>query len=165
MRYIRSRRIAAGAFDRTAQVPGNAANNDGLVYRAHVQKFAWCDYVHDGQVAGTTGRALRCESLEIVAPEGVKLDGMAHIQTFGDQKAKVSSDGSVLVVGTTGLAKRMEGINIRVVSNNNPALKNKTLMYRVHIQKIGWSSWVKAGTFCGTRGRALRAEAVQMKFV
>ena len=165
VRYIRSRRIAAGAFDRTAQVPGNAANNDGLVYRAHVQKFAWCDYVHDGQVAGTTGRALRGESLEIVAPEGVKLDGMAHIQTFGDQKAKVSSDGSVLVVGTTGLAKRMEGINIRVVSNNNPALKNKTLMYRVHIQKIGWSSWVKAGTFCGTRGRALRAEAVQMKFV
>lgn len=34
-------------------------------YRAHVQKLGWQDWVYDGKVAGTTGRSLRMEALQI----------------------------------------------------------------------------------------------------
>lgn len=35
-----------------------------------------------------------------------------------------------------------------------------TLKYSLHIQKIGDTDWVDAGTFCGTQGQSLRAEGI-----
>ena len=97
----------------------------------------------------------------------------AHIQGIGDKtykgivKGKSSGTGSSKtdpIIGTVGKGKRIEGICIDVVKNTNPKLKGKTLYYRVHVQKQGWTKWCKAGTYVGTRGKSLRVEAVQMAF-
>jgi uncharacterized protein YjdB len=35
-------------------------------YRAHVQGIGWTKWVRDGALAGTTGRGLRTEAVEVV---------------------------------------------------------------------------------------------------
>lgn len=151
------------------QHAGKAENDLGLWYRAHVESYGWLAAVHDGQVAGTTGLQKRLEAFKVTPPDGVVLDVMAHIQGIGDKwyrgirKGKSSGTGSSKndpIIGTVGKAKRIEGIRIDVTENAT----GKTLWYRVHIQKHGWSKWVKAGTYAGTRGKQLRIEAIQMVF-
>lgn len=155
------------------QKPGKAENNYGLKYRAHQQALGWLPAVHDGQVAGITGNALRLEAFKITPPDGVVLDVLAHIQGVGDKtyrgirKGASSGTGSSKtdpIIGTVGKQRRIEGFQIDVVKNTNKALAGKQLYYRVHIQKQGWSKWVKAGTYAGTRGKQLRIEAIQMVF-
>lgn len=155
------------------QNPGKAANDYGLKYRVHQQSAGWLPAVHDGQVAGITGNALRMEAIKITPPDGVELEVLLHIQGIGDKvwrgirKGKSSGTGTSAndpIMGTVGKAKRVEGISIEVSKNSNAKLKGKTLYYRVHVQKQGWTKWVKAGTYAGTRGKALRVEAIQMKF-
>ena len=36
-----------------------------VYYRAHVQNIGWMDWVKNGELAGTTGRSLQMEALEI----------------------------------------------------------------------------------------------------
>ena len=62
--------------------------------------------------------------------------------------------------GTTGKAKRLEGIMIRNVDN----LASGNILYRTHIQTYGWESgWKKNGQMSGTSGQAKRLEAIQIK--
>ncbi len=89
---------------------------------------------------------------------GIKLSGMAHVQDQGDTEG--TFDGEVLKLGTRGQSKRLESITINL--ENNTELEGD-LEYRVHIQNIGWTDWVKSGTFAGTRGRALRLEAIELR--
>lgn len=155
------------------QQPGKAANDYGLHYRAHCETAGWFNSVHDGQVAGTVGYGKRLEAIKITPPEGVELEVLLHIQGIGDKvwrgirKGKSSGTGSSSndpIMGTVGKGKRIEGISVEVSKNTNAKLKGKTLYYRVHVQKQGWTKWVKAGTYAGTRGKALRVEAIQIKF-
>ena len=77
----------------------------------------------------------------------------AHVQNVGWQKTINESE----TAGTTGIALRMEAINIH---NSNPDFK---LLYRVHVQNIGWMDWKEQGEIAGTTGIALRMEAIQIK--
>lgn len=152
------------------QIPGDAVNNAGLYYRAHVQGLGWLDSVHDGQTAGTTGYGLRLEALKIAPPEGLELEVCAHIQgdgwkTYTGIKAgDRSGTGSSTIdpiIGTVGQSKRIEGIGIKCLKNTT----GKKLMFRVHVQGRGWTGWVEAGYFAGSVGLSLRIEAIQMKLV
>lgn len=171
--YIYRREGTSPFKPASPQKPSRVENDFGLHYRAHVETYGWLASVRDGQVAGTTGKQKRLEALKITPPEGVTLDVTAHIQGVGDKsyrgivKGKSSGTGSSKndpIIGTVGKGKRIEGICVDVVKNTNPKLNGKTLYYRVHVQKQGWTSWCKAGTYAGTRGKELRVEAVQMAF-
>jgi len=154
------------------QPDSSPENNYGLKYRTHCQTVGWLPSVRDGQIAGTTGHSKRLEALKITPPDGVELSVTAHIQKIGDKtyngikKGASSGTGSSAndpIIGTIGQSRRIEGIKIDVKRNDGPA-KGKTLYYRLHLQKIGWTNWVPQGTYCGTRGESRRAEAIQMKF-
>lgn len=147
--------------EKNEQVPGDAVNNMGLKYRAHVQNVGWCPEVHDGQTAGTTGLALRLEALKINPPEGLELEVIAHIQNKGDTTFKGIKKGNDVVIGTTGKALRLEGLTIKCTKNTT----GKKLQYRTHVQNEGWQPWKSESEFAGTRGKALRCEAVQIKLV
>lgn len=61
--------------------------------------------------------------------------------------------------GTSGEAKRLEAIQIRLTGTN----KNKyDIYYRVQAQTYGWLGWVKNGAYAGTAGQAKRLEAIQI---
>ena len=156
------------------QEPGKATNDLGLHYRAHVETIGWCAAVHDGQTAGTTGYGKRLEAIKITPPTGVELEVLLHIQGIGDKvyrgvrKGESSGTGSSPtdpIMGTVGKSKRIEGLSIEVTRCSNAKLNGKHLEYRAHVQGTGWTKWCKAGTYCGTRGKSKRIEAVQMRFV
>ena len=60
--------------------------------------------------------------------------------------------------GTSGKAKRLEGIEISVSSN-----KNLGIQYSTHCQTYGWLPWSANGEMNGTTGEAKRLEAIKIQ--
>ena len=85
----------------------------GISYRAHVRNLGWQQYVENGNQAGTTGKALCVEALQIEKPN-IEYDGnieyRAHVSDIGWQNWV--NDGEV--AGTTGRAKAIEAIQIKL---------------------------------------------------
>lgn len=85
-------------------------------------------------------------------PDVGSLSGIAHVQDKGDLNSS-SSAGEVMTLGTTGQAKRLEGISV------NGTTDLGGISYAVHIQNYGWMDETSNGEFAGTRGQSLRLEA------
>ena len=78
-----------------------------------------------------------------------------HVQKNGWQEFRKNGQ----LAGTTGEAKRLEGIEIKVEGNANLGIQ-----YRTHIQGIGWEkNWRENGGMSGTSAQAKRLEAIQIK--
>lgn len=94
------------------------------------------------------------ESEGIEAEAAPQVTYRAHVQTYGWNKGWVS-DGAL--AGTTGEAKRMEALNIKL---NNAS---GGITYQTHVQTYGWQDWVSDGAQAGTTGEAKRVEAIRIK--
>ena len=109
---------------------------------------------------GITSEAARKETawtedgeIEVTVPSVMY---KTHVQSFGWEKTW-KKDGETS--GTSGEAKRLEAIQIRLTGTN----KNKyDIYYRVQAQTYGWLGWVKNGAYAGTAGQAKRLEAIQI---
>lgn len=77
-----------------------------------------------------------------------------HVQSIGWQD-KVS-DG--VMSGTSGMSKRLEGIEISVNGNSNVGIQ-----YTTHCQTYGWLPWSCNGEMNGTEGEAKRLEAIKIQ--
>jgi hypothetical protein len=141
------------------QVPGDAINNAGLKYRAHVQNLAWLEWVHDGQVAGTQGYGLRLEAIEFDVPEGLELTVKAHIENVGWTTVTGIKKGGNTVVGTVGQGNRLEAIEVVVDANTTGYAHLNT---EVHVQNMGWLGATSDSYATGTMGQGLRIEAIKM---
>ncbi len=144
--------------------PGSTANAyreapEEIQYQAHVQNIGWQGAVTSGGTAGTTGRSLRVEALNI----GMKnqktsgaVKGNAHVQNIGWQGWRSGS------IGTSGRGLRLEAIQLKLEGN----LASKyDIYYRVHAQNFGWMGWAKNGESAGSEGYSYRLEAIQVKLV
>ena len=85
-----------------------------------------------------------------------------HVQSYGWQGWKYNGQMS----GTSGQAKRLEGINIKLT--NKPY--SGGICYTTHVQSYGWqgdinnsATWKKDGEMAGTSGQAKRLEAIMIK--
>ena len=131
----------------------------GVSYRTHVQNVGWQNYVQNAQTAGTSGKGLRLEALNIKLQGsglGFKIKYQVHVQNVGWQDWKENGAMS----GTSGKGLRLEAIKIRLESTDE-----YSVMYRVHVQNIGWQDWKTDGDIAGTQGQSLRLEAIQIKIV
>lgn len=89
-----------------------------IEYRAHVQNIGWQEWVKNGKVAGTTGKSLSIEAVEI------KLTGnlakhydvvyRAHVQSKGWLDWVKSGE----CAGTTGEALHLEALEVRLVEKS-----------------------------------------------
>ena len=86
--------------------------------------------------------------------ESTNISYRTHVQTYGWQGWK--SNGTV--AGTSGQAKRLEGINIKLSNEQYSG----SVVYRTHVQSYGWQGWKSDGTMSGTKGEAKRLEAIQI---
>ena len=154
-------------------------NNQGLnvQYSTHVQSKGWMDWVSNGQLSGTTNQRKRLEAIKI------KLSGeqannydiyyRVHAESLGWLDWAKNGEEA----GTAGLAKRLEAIEIVLVEKGGKApgstetpfvekediiVKEPSIIYQTHVQKIGWQSPVKDGAFAGTEGQKKRIEAVKV---
>lgn len=147
------------------QQAGNPMNNNGFYYRAHVADYGWLDAVHDGQVAGTTGKGKQLEAIKMRPIVGLELTVKAHIQDIGWKSYKVKpGNGSGTassdidpIIGTVGKGKRIEALEVVVDKNTT----GKKLRYQVHVAEHGWTGWIDAGYAAGSVGLGLAIEAVQ----
>lgn len=121
-----------------------------ISYKAHVQNIDWQDWKHDGETAGTTGKALRMEAIKIDYKGEVF--AKAHIQNIGwKDYGKITKD---TVIGTTGKGLRLECLCLK-----------GNFKYRVHIGGFGWTCWTHADGIAtlGSVGQGLKLEAIEMK--
>ena len=132
-----------------------------VTYRTHVQRDGWQDWKRNGAIAGTSGRGLRLEGINIKLANKPVAGGITyrtHVQKIGWQNWK--SDG--VMSGTEGLALRLEAIQIKLTGN---MAKKYDVYYHVHCQKYGWMGWAKNGAKSGSSGLGLRLEAIQIRLV
>jgi uncharacterized protein YvpB len=66
------------------------------------------------------------------------------------------------MAGTSGQALRMEALQISLYGE---VAQHFDVMYRAHVQNIGWQPWTFNDGLAGTTGRALRVEALQIKLM
>lgn len=144
------------ADNKPKQIAGNAKNDFGIKYRAHVQSLGDCAEVHDGQVAGTVGFSKRLEEIKIDCPEGITVSAKAHIQRKGWVYHPVGQ--KTLTIGTRGQALRLEGL----ILDFKGIPEGKEVKYQVHVESIGWMDPTPNGCFAGTVGQSKRIEAIKI---
>ena len=79
-----------------------------------------------------------------------------HVQTYGWQGYVRDGASS----GTSGEAKRLEAIRIRVTG-----VKGLGVEYRTHVQTFGWQDYVKNNAVSGTSGLAKRLEGINIRLI
>ena len=98
--------------------------------------------------------AVAAESSGPGAEESVPaLTGRAHVQSAGWTQVVRSASGTY-TIGTTGQAKRLEALELRVAGG--------TVRYKAHVQREGWQPWRADGAMAGSTGQARRVEAVRL---
>lgn len=128
-----------------------------LQYRAHVSEIGWQEYVGNGTLAGTVGKNLPVEALQIAVKNagnlGIKYS--AHVRDIGWQD--YVKDGQT--AGTTGRALSVEALKIQLTGS---AAANYDIYYRTHVQNLGWLDWAKNGAASGSAGYAYHVESLQI---
>jgi len=175
----------AGAYTFTVKAQNSAGsatksytikvNNPSISisYQTHVQSIGWQAFKKDGQMSGTSGRALRLEGIKINLKNNTGISGgirySTHVQSIGWQsKVSLDTNGKSLVdakgpmSGTSGRALRLEAITIELTGDLK---KHYDIYYRVHAQNVGWMGWAKNNEQAGTAGHAYRLEGIQIVLV
>ena len=91
---------------------------------------------------------------EVQAAPAVTVRYRTHVQTYGWQTQVTNGAMS----GTSGQAKRLEGIEIAVSGNQKLGIQ-----YTTHCQTYGWLPWSSNGEMNGTEGEAKRLEAIKIQ--
>ena len=132
-----------------------------VAYRTHVQDVGWQAYVRDGAMAGTTGRSLRLEGINIRLENksySGDIEYCTHVQNIGWQNFVKNGAMS----GTSGQSLRLEAIKIRLTGE---LANHYDIYYRVHCQDIGWMNWAKNGESAGSAGYSYRLEGIEIVIV
>ncbi len=146
------------------KLTGELAKHYDVRYWVHIQSVGdQQGWVYNGAYAGTRSLGKRLEELRVqIVPKGTKeaspkeesVSYRVHRQTYGWESLDVS-DGTVS--GTTGQAKRLEGIQISLSGKYSGSVN-----YQTQVQTYGWNGWKSDGATAGTTGQAKRLEAIQI---
>jgi uncharacterized protein YjdB len=127
-----------------------------ITYKVHISRDGWLESKENGEVAGTKGESLGIEAF--VAEADIPIWYKGHMQDEGDipKEKEWLTNGEIL--GSTGKSKRLEEITLRCDTHK--------LKVSAHVQDIGDIFYTEGNQITiGTRGRALRLEALTIQFV
>ncbi len=134
------------------QSQGDAAEEASLNTRPEDVAGQVSDVSEGGE--GTIAPADDSGSLEPAEDPNISVTYQTHVQTYGWQDWV--SDGAMS--GTSGEAKRLEGIKIKLGNQDG-------IRYRTHVQTYGWQGWKQDGAVSGTSGQAKRLEGIEIRLV
>lgn len=77
-----------------------------------------------------------------------------HVQNVGWQDWVFDGE----MAGTEGLALRLEGMKISLLTDLDLGVR-----YKTHVQNVGWQDWVCDGQMAGTSGQSLRLEGMKIE--
>lgn len=119
-------------------------------YEVHIQDIGWQESKENGEVAGTEGKELRVEAINIHSDLPIKY--RVHIQDKGWTEF-LENDS---IAGTVGESLRLEAIHI---------ISEKEIVAAAHVQNIGWQAeQVGKDIIIGTEGESLRLEALRINY-
>lgn len=118
--------------------------NKTLLYKVHSENIGWSEWVQEGRLAGTVGKGLRIEAVQIQGVERYRV----HIKN----KGWMDWVGENEVAGTTGEGLQIEAIEIEA----------ENLNYQVHVQNKGWLDFARNGETAGSTGGNLQIEAIRL---
>ncbi len=141
---------------------GNAyiEKGDDITYSAHVSTIGWQDYVENGDLIGTTGKALPIESIKINL--NATVSGSVNYQTYVENVGWQSQVSNNEISGTVGKGKHIEGIKINLTGD---IALYYDVYYRTHVSSIGWLDWASNGQKTGTNGIEQGIEAIEILLV
>lgn len=154
--------ILSPKIDAFAAPVYSGTTNTNVWYKAHVQDIGWQDTVVNGDTAGTTGKALKIEALQIDVSDSASfwIEYNAYIDTLGWMN--VVKDGQT--IGTTGRNLAMNGICIAIKDKSTGKdSQSYDVHYRVHVRNIGWESWTKNGYLAGDTYNGQPIEAIEIQ--
>lgn len=132
-----------------------------IQYQAHVATIGWQSWTQDGKLAGTTGKAISIEALNIKL-SGTGLTGSVEYRTHVQSKGWLGYVKDGATSGTTGKSLRAEAVSIRLTGE---LANTYDIYYRVYSQKLGWLDWTMNGSDAGTTGFGYRMEAIEIRLV
>lgn len=142
----------------TSSVEALAASPN-VYYKLHVQNIGWMNAVCNGAMAGTTGRSLQGEGIQMqISGMSGGIQYQVHGRFYGWQEVKQNGQ----TAGTTGEGLQMEAIKVQLIGE---IAKYYDVYYRTHVQNYGWMDFKKNGEVSGTVGENLRIEAIEVKLV
>lgn len=131
------------------KLTGSDKDKYDVYYRVHAQSYGWLAWAKNGAPAGTSGYAKRLEAIQIVV---VKKGEKAPELDYKGVYASKSVNSKLAYI-----EKKSEKIDI-------PGYEDKTnIMYKTHVQTLGWQKWVVNGMVSGTTGMAKRLEGINIK--
>lgn len=159
--------IQIAILSKEASAPGETTNSfknradspASLSVRAHVSNIGWLSSVGSGAVAGTTGRSLPLEALNVGLDwygHSGSIELRGHVSNWGWQSW---TNGQC---GTTGESKSLEAVQLRLTGG---AAQSYDIWYSVHVSGTGWMGWTCNGKPAGTTGKAKAIEAVKVVLV
>ena len=130
-----------------------------ITYQAHVQNIGNQNEVLENDIAGTTGRSLRLESLKIDL--STSISGNIKYQSFIEGKGwESTTKTNGYFTGTTGQSRAIQLIKISLTGE----LANQyDIYYRVHSEVYGWLDWAKNGEIAGVNHYSM--EAIQVRLL
>ena len=143
--------IVEGILNKKLTPPAPAEPTSGFRYRGHSKNIGWGKYESSGGTAGTTGKGLQMEALQI-DPDGLNLEASYHSENVGwVTLGKITKD---TIIGTVGKGLSLQALRI-----------NGNIEIRVHIAGTGWTNWTKCDGVItvGTVGKGVPIEAVQIR--
>lgn len=106
-----------------------------------------------GSTGGNTGGGTEVP-VQPEKPKAVQVSYRTHVQSFGWQKFVANG----VMSGTSGKAKRLEGIEIKLATEADLGIQ-----YTTHCQTYGWLPWSSDGGMNGTTGESKRLEAIKIQ--
>lgn len=135
---------------------GIAKPGKGLFYRAHIPNQGWLGYVGSTQTAGTTGKAIPIQAVEVLWNGiGDLITSKAHVAGIGWKPWNYN------ITGTTGQNRNLEAVQFWL--GEYLTKQGYSIEYRTHVAKLGWQPWVKDGAVSGTTGKKLAIEAIEFR--
>lgn len=150
---------------------GKGYNDLGVKYSAHVSGIGWLDYASNGALAGSTNnKGIEAIKIELTGNEAAKYDiyYRVHIKNNGWMGWATNGQSA----GTEGYSRRVESIQIKIVSKGSAApgstngaflKKGIKLEYQSYIQGRGWQGSKSDGESSGTSGEHVAIEGIKVK--
>lgn len=119
----------------------------------------WQNYVQNGEVGGTTGKAKHIKALKVyLNKKTVKgtIEYSTHVSNVGwvDWTSENTQSGVI--------NQNIEAIKIKLTGDLE---SNYDVYYRVHVSDVGWMGWTSNGKEAGTQTAGLGIEAIQVVLI
>lgn len=152
----------------------------GIEYRTHVQDIGWQGWVANDQLSGTSGQSKRLEAIQVRLTGAAATNYDVYYRVHAENTGWLDWAKNGQSAGTAGYSYRLEAIQIKLVEKNGAAPGSTTrpfiervvqpinpsaptVLYRTHVQDVGWQAYVSNGAMSGTSGQSKRLEAIQIK--